>query len=82
MNFGIILLCITAIMIGKLFKKGEAPSLFVPLAGILGNLLMQQTLFKLGVNLKYFDAFQALFVLSILSIKKRNANLTLDHLGV
>jgi ABC-type uncharacterized transport system permease subunit len=82
MNFGVIMLCITALMIGKLLRKGEVPCLLVPLAGIVGYLFMQQMLLNAGLNLKYFNAFQALVVLLIIGINKRNTNFTLDHLGV
>lgn len=82
MNFGIIMLCLTALMIGKLLKKGDHPNLIVPILGVIGYFLMQQILLKMGLNLKYFNAFQALFVLAILFIGKRKKTYTLDHLGV
>jgi len=82
MNFGIIMLCLTSLMIGKLLKKGDHPNLIVPILGIIGYFLMQQILLKMGLNLKYFNAFQALFVLTILFIGKRKITYTLDHLGV
>ncbi len=82
MNFGIIMLCLTSLMIGKLLKKGDHPNLIVPILGVIGYFLMQQILLKMGLNLKYFNAFQALFVLAILFIGKRKSTYTLDHLGV
>lgn len=82
MNFGVIMLCLTSLMIGKLLKKGDIPNLIVPMLGILAYFLMQQILLRMGLNLKYFNAFQALFVLSILFIGNRKNTYTLDHLGV
>lgn len=82
MNFGVLILCITALMIGKLLKRGEVPSLLVPLAGIIGYLFVQQMLLNAGLNLKYFNTFQALVVLLIIGVNKRNSSFTLDHLGV
>lgn len=68
MNFGIIMLCLTSLMIGKLVIRGHKPNLAVPLIGIVAFFLMQQTLLRLGLDLKYFNAFQAIFVLLILSL--------------
>lgn len=82
MNFGIILVCLTALMIGKFLIKGEKPSLLVPLFGVIGYFLMQQMLLKIGFNLKYFNAIQALFVLLFICTQNRGRNFTLDHLGV
>jgi putative ABC transport system permease protein len=66
MNFGIILLCLTAIMIGKLLIPTYRPNLLVPLIGVAAFFLIQQTLLRMGLNLKYFNAFQALFIFVIL----------------
>lgn len=82
MNFGIIMLCLTALMIGKLLKTGSVPTIFVPLVGVVAYFLMQQTLLNAGLNLKFFNAFQALFVLLILFMGNRKSTYTLDHLGV
>lgn len=82
MNFGIILLCLTTIMIGKLCITLQRPNLFVPLIGVVAFFLIQQTLLRMGLNLKYFNAFQALFILTILYFGHRKKSFTLDHLGV
>ncbi len=82
MNFGIILLCLTALMIGKQIVRMRIPSIWVPLFGILAYFLIQQSLLRLGLNLKYFNAFQALLILGILFAGQRKQTLTLDHLGV
>lgn len=82
MNFGVILLCLTAMMIGKLLVSTRRPNLLMPLIGIVAFFIIQQSLLRMGLNLKYFNAFQALFILAILSIGHRKQTLTLDHLGV
>lgn len=82
MNYGIILLCLTAMMIGKLLITTRRPNLLVPLIGVVLFFVIQQSLLRLGLNLKYFNAFQALFILIILTIGHRKQTLTLDHLGV
>lgn len=82
MNFGIILLCLTAMLIGKLFMTLQRPNLLVPIVGIIAFFLIQQSLLRMGLNLKYFNAFQALFILAILYFRHRKKSLTLDHLGV
>lgn len=82
MNFGVILLCLTAIMIGKFFLSTHRPHLLVPLLGVAAFFLIQQSLLRIGLNLKYFNTFQALFILVILYFGHRKHTLTLDHLGV
>jgi ABC-type uncharacterized transport system permease subunit len=82
MNFGIVMLCLTALMIGKLCVRVHKPEIFIPCIGIGGYFLMQQTLLRLGLDLTYFNAFQALFILSMLVMKMRSNQTTLDHLGV
>lgn len=82
MNFGIILLCLTALMIGKLLILVKRPNFLVPFLGIILFFILQQSLLRAGLNLKYFNAFQAFSILSILSIGHRKQTLTPDHLGV
>jgi putative ABC transport system permease protein len=82
MNFGIILLCLTSLMIGKFFISMHRPNLLIPLLGIFAFFLIQQFLLRMGLNLKYFNAFQALFILAILFIGHRKQTISLDHLGV
>ncbi len=82
MNFGIILICLTALMIGKFFVSTQRPNLLVPLLGVLTFFIIQQSLLRMGLDLKYFNAFQALFILAILYVGHRKNTLTLDHLGV
>lgn len=82
MNYGIILMCLTALMIGKLAFRAYKPNSLTPLLGITAFFIIQQSLLCLGLNLKYFNAFQALFVLSIVVVGYRKKTIHLDHLGV
>lgn len=82
MNFGVILLCLMAIMIGKLFRQSVRPNLVVPLIGVFGFFTLQQALLRLGLNLQYFNAFQAIAILSILTFGKRKRTVFSDLLGV
>lgn len=82
MNFGVILLCLTALMIGKFFLSGRRPNILIPIAGAACFFLIQQSLLRVGLNLRYFNAFQAVFILFILYLGHRKNSLTLDHLGV
>lgn len=82
MGFGVILLCLTALIIGKMVAKSSKPQILVPLLGILAYFAIQQLLLRMGLNLKYFNAFQALFILGVLFAGRKKQQLSLDHLGV
>lgn len=82
MNFGVILLCLTTLMIGKLLMPSPRPQLLIPFIGVMIFFVIQQSLLRLGFNLKYFNAFQAFFILIILYFGNRKQTYTLDHLGV
>jgi ABC-type uncharacterized transport system permease subunit len=82
MNFGIVLLCLTAIILGKSLIKTHRPQVLIPLLGLILFFSIQQTLLRVGLNLKYFNGFQALFVLGALCLMQRRKKITLDHLGV
>ncbi len=67
MGVGKGLLCITALMLGKgltFIKKSF--SIIVPLVGTCAYFTVQQLLLKIGFNLKYFTAVQAIIVLLLL----------------
>ena len=67
MGVGKVLLCITALILGKSLVSTKKPfSLYIPLVGTSAYFAMQQVLLKMGFNLKYFTAVQALLVLCIL----------------
>ena len=82
MGLGKALLCITALILGKGFVRIKKPfSIVVPLVGTGAYFSLQQLLLKIGFNLKYFTAVQALLVLCILfyTYRKQQRN---DNLGV
>lgn len=82
MNFGVILLCLTSLMMGKLAFRTSSPNLLIPFIGVIFYFILQQSLLRLGLELKYFNAFQALCVLGMLCIRQRKSELSFDHLGV
>jgi putative ABC transport system permease protein len=80
MNFGIMLLCLMALMVGKIFSPSYKPQIVVPIIGVVAYFTLQQLLLRQGLNLKYFNSFQAFCILLILFFRGRK--MTLDHLGV
>ena len=86
MGLGKALLCITALILGKAIVRYSKPlNIAIPVIGVVTYFSIQQTLLKIGFNLKYFTMFQACIVLIvIISIyKKQNGNKkSIDHLGV
>ena len=77
-NFGVP----KALMIGKFLFSCQRPNLLIPLMGVIVFFLIQQSLLRMGSNLKYFNAFQAVIILLILTYNCRKKTATLDHLGV
>jgi putative tryptophan/tyrosine transport system permease protein len=85
MGFGKILLCITSLLLGKLFlKTSSQSSIYIPVVGTLSYFSLQQFLLKVGFNLKYFTAVQAFVVLLLLLVLFRSggSRKKIDHLGV
>jgi putative ABC transport system permease protein len=67
MGVGKALFCVTALILGKALVRSKKPfSLSIPLVGTGAYFTLQQLLLKVGFNLKYFTAVQALLVLCIL----------------
>lgn len=67
MGLGKALLCIAALILGKVMARTRSPfSIAVPLMGTVAYFTLQQLLLKIGFNLKYFTALQALVLLCIL----------------
>lgn len=67
MGVGKALLCVTALILGKALVRSKKPfSICIPLVGTGAYFTLQQLLLKVGFNLKYFTAVQALLVLCIL----------------
>ncbi|MCB1180519.1 MAG: hypothetical protein KDK55_00670 [Chlamydiia bacterium] len=82
MNVGVILLCLTALLLGKLIIPTKKPIIFIPLLGALGYFTIQQTILRLGFDLKYFNTFQSLFILFAILVGYKKQNRLIDHLGV
>jgi putative ABC transport system permease protein len=82
MGFGKILLCVTALIIGKsIYNKNL--SLIVPITGLFSYFTLQQLLLKVGFDLRYFTMIQALVVVAILVLHyKKSDHAAVDHLGV
>ncbi|MBS0616306.1 MAG: hypothetical protein JSR58_07145 [Verrucomicrobia bacterium] len=66
MGYGIVLLTITALILGKKVVRSPSPSVKVPLLGAAIYFLLQQLLLQAGINLKYYNTFQAAVVLVLL----------------
>lgn len=86
MGYGVILLCLTSLILGKMFFSSSYPRLIIPCMGVICYFAIQQSLLNLGLNLKYFNAFQALFITAALILyyykPQPNRSLQIDHLGV
>jgi putative ABC transport system permease protein len=82
MNFGVILFCLTALILGKSLIRTNRPNILVPLVGLVAYFCVQQTLLHVGLNLKYFNSFQSLFILAALFCLSKKEKISLDHLGV
>ncbi|CUI16507.1 ABC-type transporter, permease subunit [Candidatus Protochlamydia naegleriophila] len=86
MGYGIILLCLTSLILGKMLVQSSYPTLAIPCIGLLCYFVIQQFLLNVGLNLKYFNAFQALLIMAALMTyyyqKSPLNRLDIDHLGV
>jgi putative tryptophan/tyrosine transport system permease protein len=82
MGFGKLLLCVTALILGKSIHN-KILSVITPVVGLFGYFTLQQLLLKVGFDLRYFTAVQALVIVAILIAQyKKNESLNTDHLGV
>lgn len=81
MGHGIGLFALSALMLGK--RLAGAHSSLLPLLGILAYAFLQQLLLKLGLGTQYFAAVQALTIVGLLVLTRKNSSLLHnDHLGV
>jgi putative tryptophan/tyrosine transport system permease protein len=82
MGFGKLLLCVTALILGKVLPTKKV-SVMVPFTGLFAYFTLQQLLLKVGFDLRYFTMVQALVIVVILIVQHRKKeNLHSDHLGV
>ena len=83
MNYGIVLMAVTALMLGKVFLIAQKPNLIAPFLGVVLFFILQHLLLKGGFSLRYFNAFQAVLILGIWFFSQRSKiRLATDHLGV
>lgn len=84
MGLGKVLFCITALILGKGLVDTHKPySIMIPIVATGSYFCIQQMLLKIGFNLKYFTAVQALIVLIIMLYTYRTKPLlSHDILGV
>lgn len=87
MSTGTALQAITALMLGnlifKLISSHKKSSIIIPVTGIFLYFIIQQTLLRLGFDLKYFTAIQALAVLILMITQYRSDdNKKINQLGV
>lgn len=82
MGFGKLLLCITSLILGKVFYR-KTLSIITPIIGMFSYFTLQQLLLKVGFDLRYFTMVQALVIVAILIMQyKQNDHIHIDHLGV
>lgn len=83
MNYGVVLLAITSLMLGKVVLDRQQPNLAAPFLGIVLFFVLQHALIKCGFSLRYFNAFQAVMILAIWFFSQRaKVRFATDHLGV
>lgn len=85
MGLGKALFCITSLILGKTAVRTKKPySIMIPLAGVGSYFLLQQILLKIGFNLKYFTAMQAIIVMCMLiyCYRDRSQHSSHDNLGI
>ena len=83
MNYGIVLLAITSLMLGKVLFEKQQPNLIAPFLGVGLFFVLQHALIKVGFSLRYFNAVQAVMILAIWIFSQRaKVRFSTDHLGV
>jgi len=85
MGLGKALCCITALVMGRsLIGAGKPFTIAIPVAGTCAYFTLQQGLLKVGFNLKYFTAVQAVLVLGMLlyTYRTQSRGLMHDNLGL
>lgn len=87
MASGLVLFCVTAIVLGRAVYQTSKGNIFVPFIGLLICAFVQYFLIKLGISLRYFLGLQALMTFWVfMASMKRNTGsfmkLEGEHLGV
>lgn len=82
MSGGILLFCLTVLILGKITSK-KPFSLKIPVLGIIFYCILEHSLLLIGIPLHYFTTIQACIVLLVLALYfKKNVHHGIDHLGV
>jgi putative ABC transport system permease protein len=81
MGFGINLLCITALVLGKTFSNRKY-SFIIPCIGILIYLIIQQFLLKINFDSQYFSTVQAVVVFLLLTMTQKFTKEKSNELGL
>lgn len=84
MGYAKALFCITALILGKSVMREKPICLVIPIVGVFAYFILQQCLLKVGFNLKYFTAVQAMLIAVILIYRYHFVpqNSLQDNLGV
>jgi putative ABC transport system permease protein len=82
MGFGIVLLCITALILGKTIVHSSHAIITLPIAGLFSYTLLQQLLLRAGITSAYFTMIQAAIVLVLVLYNYRHTPLNGQQLGV
>lgn len=83
MGFGMVLLCITALILGKAVISSRYARITIPLLGILLYVTLQQLLLRAGITAHYFTMLQATIVLLMLLYRYQKHTVTdQQQLGV
>lgn len=82
MGFGIVLLCITALIMGKTVITTSHAFIGVPVIGLFLYTLLQQLLLRAGITSAYFTMIQATIILLLVLYRYRHTPTTGQQLGV
>lgn len=85
MGVGLPLLCLSSLIIGRSILVSSRPlQILVPLAGLLGYIVIQVGLLRVGFDLRYFSTVQASIVAILLLASSRifNQSASKDVLGI
>jgi len=82
MGFGIVLLCITALIMGKTIIPTSHAFIVIPVLGLFLYTLLQQLLLRAGVTSAYFTMIRAALVLLLVLYRYRHMATNGQQLGV
>lgn len=80
MGKGVVLLAITALVLGKVILHRSGPTFWMPVVSLILFLGLQESLLVAGLNLNYFIAYQSCIVIGALALFSKR--IKHDILGV